>query len=260
MHRALKNIGLYMLFVLGFLSIIATGDGGEDVQLLPPPPAAPPSPSGLYDGQFTSTVTGLPVATNVAAIVSEDLNAHIFGGDLHYAGTVATDGDVLSGTLTQFLGRQAGFFGVDGTRNITLDGSIDTTGLFGDYSGADDEGRFNLNYLSLYEQSSSLDLASGVWTFSEAPSGGFVYTVTLTIDSDGDLFGSDTAGCIFSGQLNIIDETRNAYGVTASVTACGEFDGDYTGLAHSFDFGAPNNSVRLSIANANFAYWAVLQK
>ena len=249
---------LSMLFVLGILSIIASGGGSDDILLAPPP--IPGSPSGYYSGRFTSTDSGFPIDAPVVGIVSEDLDAHILGSELLYVGMVATSAEVLSGTLTQYLGRTRRFFGVDGTSEISLDGSIDATGLSGDYAGPDDQGSFDLVYSSAYEQASSLEQTSGVWTLTEAAAGNPLYILTITIDADGDLFGSDTSGCVYSGEVSLIDERFNAYAVAIGLTSCGVFDGDYTGLAHLFDTPSASSAIRLSFANSDFAFWGALQK
>jgi hypothetical protein len=261
MHIILRNLGLSALFAFGLLSIVATGGGGGDnVELEPAPPPARQAPAGLYDGQFTSTITSLPIATQVVGVVSEDLDAFILGSDLLYAGTVSAIDGALSGTLTRYLGRQARFFGIDGTREIALDGTADEAGLSGDYSGTNDEGRFNLVYSSLYEQTSSLEHAAGVWTFTEASLTGPLYIVTLTIDGDGQIFGSDTTGCVFSGELGTIETEFNTYAASMTLTSCGTFDGDYTGLAHLFDLSGAEGALRLSFANTTSAWWSDLQK
>lgn len=68
---------------------------------------------------------------------------------------------------------------------------------------------------SLTERPSSLDLTSGIWSYTNP-----YYTVTLTIDAQGDLFGSDTDGCTFSGSLSIPHTSINIYKVKFSKSGC----------------------------------------
>ncbi len=261
MHRLLRQLGLAALSALGILSIIATGGSSDLPQLAPTPPPPPLSPAGIYVGQITSTATGLPIARSVSGVISETLDAQFFGTEWHYAGSVESNDAALTGSLTEYLGRQGRFFGVDGTQSVTLDGSIDETGLSGDYSGTDDEGRFNLSYLTLYERVSSPELPAGVWSFSLPAAGGSVYTISLTIGDSGEVFGTDTPGCVFSGQLSIIDADRNAYGATINIELCDQFNGDYAGLAYLSDFvGDENNQLTLAISNAEFAFSAQFSK
>ena len=244
---------IHVLFIFGMLAAAACGDNESLLSPVFAPPAPPPllSPAGLYIGQFTSTSTGLPVGRQVTGVVSEELNAHFFGDrSSTYIGIIATeDGITVQGTLAEYLGSVGRFFGTDGIQNLELDGTLDASGMFGDYTGEDDEGRFNLNYDPNYENSSSLDLVAGVWSFTMASAGGGVYTVTMTIDDNGQLFGSDTPGCVFTGQVSIIESQYNAYRVAVVTSSCGEFDGGYAGLAF-----LSNSRLSLSMGNANFAF------
>ena len=107
-----------------------------------------------------------------------------------------------------------------------------------------------------YEEGSSLDRLSGIWSRSETSSGGAVYTITLDIDDGGQLFGTDTAGCVFSGQLTIIDVRYAAYRASINVSACGEVDGDYTGLVFY-----PNaDFLMIGTDNGQFAFATQLQR
>jgi len=190
------------------------------------------SPSGFYLGTFTSTATQPSPNRQSIGIISEEFEAHFLLSSQHYAGIVAVDGITLSGSLTEFRGRQGVFLGFDGISTILLNGEVsERDGMFGNYSGEDDEGRFTLTYSGAYEDGSSLDLLSGIWSYSQASSGGGIYTITLDLDDSGRLFASDTAGCVFSGQLAIIDDRFCAYGAAVSVSSCGEVDGEYSGLA-----------------------------
>lgn len=251
-NRLARRLTLAVVQAAGFLTIIATG-GYIRVGDWPGPDL---SPAGLYlAGEFTSTSGGLPVVHQVDAVISESYDVQVISSDLHYAGTVDVDEDRLSGSLTEYRGASGPFFGLDGVHNITLDGNADDNGLFGDYSGSGDEGRFNLVYSELYERASSLGLTSGVWSYTELASGGGVYTVTLTVDSNGELFGSDTDGCVFTGRIDIINSDYNAYRATASVSSCGELDGNYTGLAYLSDTAnGINTALTFSISNASHAF------
>ena len=196
-------------------------------------------PSGTYSGSFTSTLTQPSPDRQAIGMISEEFEAHFLLVDQHYAGAVAVDGAVLSGNMIEYRGRQGVFLGFDGLSTISLDGEVnEREGMSGTYSGEGAEGRFALTYSGGYEDGSSFDRLSGIWTYSESSSGGAVYTITLELDGNGRLFGSDTAGCIFSAQLRIIDERYSVYSAAITVSMCGDASGDYSGLALYPDAGA----------------------
>jgi len=133
--------------------------------------------------------------------------------------------------------------------------------LFGDYTGNEDNGTFNLSYRALYEDSSSLDLTAGTWIWSEASAGGSLYTVVFDIDINGNLFGTDSAGCIYSGRVSLIDEQFNAYAATFSVTDCLLNSGDYNGLAWISSIGGgQQNQITLALTKGIRAFAAPFLK
>lgn len=88
---------------------------------------------------------------------------------------------------------------------------------------------FELNYDSIYERGSSL--ARVVGTYSDTDG---TYTETYTIDSSGDITGSDTDGCVINGQISIVNSAYNDYGIQLTVSNCA-ISGNYTGAAVLLD-------------------------
>ena len=214
-------------------------------------------PGGFYSGSFTSTVVQPSPARAVTGIISEGFDAQLLVANDHYAGFVAVSSNSLSGTLTEYSGRQGVFVGFDGTSTISLDGEVtERDGMFGTYTGDVDEGRFALTYNAAYEEGSSLDQLSGIWSHSQASSGGAVYTITLEVDGGGQVFGTDTAGCVFSGQLTIIDARFAAYRAAINVSMCDAVDGDYTGLVFYPNAGL----LTIGTDNGLFAFATQLQR
>jgi len=247
------RIGAITLFVIVAVAhLVASCDGvlwiGE--------PLGNQSPAGIYNGFVRSTVTMPAPDRLVTGVISEDSQVHflIQGFVSQYGGVVSVDGDKLTGTLTEYVGAQARFFGFDGVQSITLAGTVsEHDNVSGNYSG-DDDGFFSLDYDANYEHASSLDQTSGVWTFDMSSSGGAIYNVTLDIDPDGRLFGMDTNGCVFSGALGIIDGRYNAYGVIVSMTSCGPVDGEFSGLAYRGDFATGSTTPQLFMFFTNDRY------
>ena len=190
------------------------------------------SPSGFYSGSFTSTDVQPSPDRQAIGAISEDFDAQFLLADQHYAGIAAVNGTLLSGSLTEYRGRQGVFVGFDGQSTVSYVGEVtERDGMFGTYEGVGAEGRFGLTYSSAYEDGSLLDRLAGIWSYSESLSGGGIYTITLDLDDNGQLFATDTAGCAFNGQLTIIDGRYIAYRAAVSVSTCGEVNGDYSGLA-----------------------------
>ena len=213
------------------------------------------SPAGIYTGIFQSTANMQSPNRMVTGVISKDFDSHLMIQDMvsQYAGVVSVEGDQLTGTLTEYLGARARFFGFGGVRSITLNGTVSQRDrLFGDYTG-EDEGFFGLDYSAEYERGSSLDQTTGVRTFEMASSGGAIYNVTLDIAPDGLLFGTDTNGCVFSGSLGIIDERYNVYRVVVTMSSCDPVDGEYAGLAYRTDTAA-GTSLFLFFANDSYAF------
>ena len=190
------------------------------------------SPSGIYTGSFTSTVTQPSPARQTIGAVSEDFDAHFLLAQQHYAGNLLVEGASLSGVLIEYDGRQGIFVGFAGSTALSIGGEVNARdGMFGTYTGDAAEGRFALTYNAAYEEGAPLEALSGIWSYNESSSGGGVYTVTVEIDGNGQLFATDTAGCVFNGQLTVIDDRYSAYRVVVEVSACGEVNGNYSGLA-----------------------------
>ena len=222
------------------------------------PPVLPDqSPAGIYTGMFKSLAIDPSPNRMVAGAVDEDNRLHLMiqDGLSQYGGVVSVGGDKLTGTLTEYLGARARFFGFDGVRSITLDGTVtERDRLFGDYSG-DDEGFFGLDYVDTYENATSLDQTTGVWSFNLSSSGGAVYSITLDIDPDGLIFGTDTNGCVFSGSLGIIDARYGVYSSIVTLSMCDALNGEYDGLAYLGNLG-----LNLFFANDSYAFSTILSQ
>lgn len=125
--------------------------------------------------------------------------------------------------------------------------------LNGTYNGVGDSGTFFLNYSSLYERPSSLEVIAGKWSGSVSG-----YLNTITIDSSGNITGSSTSGCTYSGNISIIDSSYNAYIVNLNINNCESQNGLYTGLAALADTSVANDTLLASVSNSSYSYVALL--
>lgn len=198
------------------------------------------SAAGIYwsiVSEFNSEAYDHAVRNPVDVIITSTGEARfIFFGstdtplmDTQLVGNVNVAADKLTASLKEYS---------DGNvqlSTVEIDGTIATKdGAWGSYTWGQDFGRFVLNYISTYEEPSELSKLEGIWTFSQASSSGQTFTFTLTIDPDGMVFGSNTAGCVFNGKFNIIDSQYNIYRLLLETSSCGDLDGSYEGLA-TFD-------------------------
>lgn len=67
----------------------------------------------------------------------------------------------------------------------------------------------------LTERPASLDLIGGIWGYTDG-----TYTITISIDAEGNIFGSDTDGCTYSGDTTISDPSINIYRVNFNISVC----------------------------------------
>ncbi|MGQ0428742.1 MAG: hypothetical protein ACT4UQ_02260 [Gammaproteobacteria bacterium] len=80
------------------------------------------------------------------------------------------------------------------------------------------------------------------------------YTLTITIDDTGLVIGSDTNGCRLDGRASIRNPAINGYDVVLDVSACGDRNGRYAGVAAVVsDATGDKAGLFLSASNAEFA-------
>jgi hypothetical protein len=220
--------GVLPLAAIGMGSIVATNDGNN--AFAPTPVVTDESPAGIWQGTLTSDVTMSSVM--VTAVIDESGAARLLLADgSQLAGSVATDGDHLTGDLTGIT--QLGSRWRDGTTvgSFTIDGTAAARAtISGTYAGAGDTGRLTLSFDSVYDRASSFAALRGQWALLDAMQN---YAATFSIDAQGTIQGSDGYGCIYSGSVTATDPTVNVYAVSLTVANCVissvNFNGDYSG-------------------------------
>ena len=180
----------------------------------------------------------------------------------HVAGRLDVSAGSLTGALTEYSGRIAGFTGTGGISELTIRGTVNAgVAITGEYTAATHAGRFALDYQAVHGTPSSLAMTAGVWSFSATTSAGLVYTTVWEIDDSGAVLGTDTLGCVFFGNVGVGDPLVNTYTVSVQVDSCGYFNGDYAGMAFLDSAqGQARNSLILSMANDVFAYAVALER
>ena len=239
---SLRVIGAVLFTVLLTVSLAACGGGGGggNGDGLPTELV-----SGIWEGTFfsnvlsqTFSVTGIITETNEIRFITSS------GGQ--YVGNITVSGNSVSGTTTGYapLGFTFPDSSVIGT--VTFSGTVDTKKSFsGTYGGVGDSGTFSLTYNSIYERPSSIATVSDSWVYSETG-----YTLSAVINSDGVISANDTTGCLYSGNISIINSSYNAYRVNFNVTSCSALNGNYSGLATLIDTLNANDTLVVGVSNA----------
>ena len=142
----------------------------------------------------------------------------------------------------------AGFF-TRGT--IRGSGTLEGTGITMDLKGSD--GIHIVLTLKRDAESggtSSLDLMEGAYQTIEQD-------IDINFSATGAFSGSETDGCTYSGDVDIIDPSFNVYASTLNMTNCGRYNGDYKGLM-SRD--KSDGSIRAIYANSYASFEMELTK
>jgi len=229
------------------------GGGGDSAPTsgTTPAPVADEKPGGLWEGTTTdqsgNTQTLVGISTDNGDFRFFSLTT---GGQ--FLGDMTVNGSTVTGSG---LGYAAiGFTWIDGSiyTDIALSGTVnERTSFSGDWEASTGEsGTFSFAYNSLYERDSSLSLLSDVWTSYDEFGNPIGVT---TIDSAGRIDAQDAAGCLYSGQVNLIDSAYNVYDVAVSVVNCGSVNGDYTGLGFLADDLAQNDTFYYALDKGTFS-------
>jgi len=134
----------------------------------------------------------------------------------------------LSGTITQY-NETTGALISSGTVQASLQRGTSISMTYTLASGK--TGSYTLPYVSYpYEQPSSLAIVAGSYSAASATAAtGASQIAAVTIDSMGNLSGSDNAGCSYSGTVTVVNPIYNAYQLNNITETCSS--STITGLA-----------------------------
>jgi len=250
----MKKLLIASLVIVLALAGFACGGGGGGGGV----PVQNQSPQGIWNGSFHSNVTnGTDIVSGVVTSNELRLFSASWGGQ--YAGTGSVSGSSFSGTLTAYA--PWGYVFRDGSKigSVTINGTVKyRDSISGTYSGTGDNGTFSLAYDSLYLRTPSLSLVGGNWLHQSDQLG----TVPWTIDANGNITGSSSGGCVYSGEVSIVGigvgySCCNAYRISINISSCGALNGnDYNGLAFLDDTTKQNDTLIASVANPTQAFTA----
>lgn len=196
------------------------GGGGSDATdnnvVVPPPVQAPVMPAGVWTG----TVTADGVIYEAAGIIAPDGEARFITDGGEQTGLSLTlDGGSFSATGESYT--YDGIYLGAGTAS----GSFTETTIAGTTeSNGEVQSTFAFIQSDVTADGASLDAIKG--NYSDLNQ-----TASVAIDTDGVITGSDVDGCIYEGQVTIPNTDINVYELSLTISTCGEYDGDYSGLA-----------------------------
>lgn len=198
------------------------------------------SPGGIWLGTDSE-------GDSIAALITETGRFHFLDEfDFQGSGIVAVSDTDEFDTSFRFVPPVGSAF-ADGTafadcaasgllveRSI-LDGTVDCTTAGGTQSSV----TVNLNYQALYDLDSDLAAFVGTWTDSLDPG-----IDVANVDATGVITGQDGSGsgCIYDGQVTVIDPNYNAYDIEWTYSSCVGESAVLNGVTFS-GIGAIDNTV-----------------
>lgn len=105
---------------------------------------------------------------------------------------------------------------------------------------------FTVPYDKAFERRSSAAAVQGIYTTNL----GTGYTLTIAVDSAGQVSGNDTNGCSLAGLVSSSHPRFNDYDLELNVSACGSSDGRYGGKA-ALIYDSTGNAKELFLSASN---------
>lgn len=226
------NRFFYTLFLIIFLSACGTNGSNTDNEM-----------GGIWFGALTN-LDGSSIESK--GYISETGTIFFFHETYIYTGNVTTLGNTFTAYGTELTPSKP-------PQSSLLSGtfhphsSITSATFHAKQKTADSAYSFQ----TIYRRNSSLEQISGTYSLTTND-----HTETYTIDSDGFISGSNSNGCVYNGEIALIDSHYNMYKLDISIANCGSKSADYKGLATLSDTNAENDTLTL-IANSAELFIAI---
>ncbi|WP_416308525.1 hypothetical protein [Neptunicella sp. SCSIO 80796] len=210
------------------LSVILTacGGGGSSSSPTPTTPTTPSTPTPAPDpvqpvGIYTGTSSNDTGNYEIAALISPDGEIRLIVDDgTQYTANMTIDGSTFAAETVLGFDFYGELFATGSASGTFTDDTITGETFVNDVKVDD----FTATKDDQTDDGADLATITGNYsTFNGAASFG--------LDSDGHYTGSNTDGCIFEGDITVIDSDVNVYRAEMDVTSCGEYSGHYNGLA-----------------------------
>ena len=237
---------LVYAFILVLVSC-TTSNVSNDV----PVESIPSSPlDGIWTGEFD--IRGKGPYDFTAIHLNDKAYAYSLKAKAMCIGTLTFDGRHSFHKYVLFVldGGPFDWANITGTLKKNEEGQNLLISHFKTLNGGD-TGALNVAYNEIYEQSSSLELTHGEWSYTDRDD----LTTFITIDEKGIIVGDDSDGCEYLGYVEIINLERNAYHIKVEIKECGSVSGEYEGV--SFLSGGVLN---MQIANPQYALYYSFEK
>ncbi len=235
------------------------GGGGGEATDTTTNSTATQSAGGIWRGTVTSVING--ATYKAIGLITETGEIRFLTDDGEQTlGNVTVDGGAFNASLTSYapigtVFAQNNSSVISGTALGTVAEKSSLSGTTS-YSGSVTS-TFTFSYDSIYERNSSLSSVAGTYSDTD----GFGYTETYSIDSLGNISGSDTNGCQFSGRIQILDSNYNVYRINLTVTNCSVANDTYSGLATLLDEnGSANDTLAASFSGTNYVITGVVYR
>ena len=218
------------------------------------------SPAGIWEGtgvssdNITGRIAGL-VSSNGKAFFFTSLPALLYGSVSVSGNNFNFNGDVYEDCADCYITPLS----ISPPCKVTMSGTVSSGNSINvSYSTCDDNGKISLlkagNSVGVYDRSANLPKLEGIWNDAITDSKG---TWVFNIQNNRAFSGMRvTDNCSMNGNLSTINSTKNEYSVAATVFACNQFDGNYSGLAFTSDANTfTDNVLNFVITNGQNGGW-----
>lgn len=204
--------------------------------------------TGVWEGTVTESGVGTYAVTGL--ITGSQLRVFSLHGGPVFAGTFSITYDNLTATTTHYTDAIA-------TASGSLTATVATRNwISGAYTLADgDSASLDLTYAPLTSRDSSLSVTDANWFVTDG-----IYSMSLAIDATGAISGSDSDGCVYTGQVNIIDPHINIYGIAITASSCGAANGTYSGHGTIIDTTVADGRLVFMVSNPGHALVRALDR
>lgn len=204
-----------LLLVPVILSLAACGGESTDTTNDQPTPLPVPEvmPTGLWEGTVNYS-NG--TSSEAYALIAPDGEARFIADGEQAKLQITQEGGKFTATIKSF-----GTMSDTGTASGEL--SKNTFTGEANFNGSVTS-NFSFEKSPYSSDGASLDIIKGNYTNTN-------FSSSIAIDADGLISGSDTLGCQYNGNISVPDSSVNVYKVTFTVSSCGDYNGETSGLA-----------------------------